>query len=399
MIIYINGNIGSGKTSLAVAFLYSFFPNKVYDSMPSFQKKFFPTIKGIKQDKVKIYTNISGFAFDDFDGKAEFLDFDKLSECSKIHYELHVTNKDNHSIDKAINSFFDQCADGVEFDDLDVELTLSRAVSRKYNYIKGFQFNRVVFLIDEAADYFIEGEEHLYKWFNYSRHLYQDMVLIQNDLSTIDRAYKNDNVVVSYIKAAESENRLHPQLFKYAFYKKWTQPATDKPSIKMYFLPKWVFEKYDSGQIEKSFPKIILYIIPFIILLFYVSYSLYSLIFSNDIEESVPVVKEKIIDTNISNTHDVPDPSNFNIKNKSIVCFSCRDDVCLYKNDVFSTNRLGAYMKFYEFKFLYKDDYKSFSKFCFVVPDTFIDLYEPKKIKSNSSNVFKMTNGNKAEKL
>lgn len=399
MIIYINGNIGSGKTSLAVAFLYSFFPNKVYDSMSILQKRFFPSIKGIKKDKLKIYTNISGFKFDDFGGKAEFLDFDKLSECSKIHHELHETNKDNRSIDKAINSFFDQCAAGIEFDDLDVNLTLSRAVSRKYNYIKGFQFNHVVFLIDEVADYFIEGEEHLYKWFNYSRHLYQDMILIQNDLSTIDRAYKNDNVVASYIKAAESENRLHPQLFKYAFFKKWTQPATDKPTIKMFWFPKWVFEKYDSGQIEKSFPKIVLYIIPFIFLLIYVAYSLYGLVFShNDIEEITPVVKEKIIDDTTIEINQ-PGPANFSKKDKSIICFSCRNDVCFYKNDVFSTNRLGAYMNFYDFQFLYKDDYKSFSKFCFAVPSAFTDLYEPIKNQSKSSNVFEMTSGNKAEKL
>lgn len=397
MIIYINGNIGSGKTSLAVAFLYSFFPNKVYDSMSSFKKKFFPSIKGIKKDKLKIYTNISGFKFDDFDGKAEFLDFDKLSECSKIHYELHETNKDNKSIDKAINSFFDQCARGVEFDDLEVDLTLSRSVSRKYNYIKGFQFNHVVFLIDEAADYFIEGENHLYKWFNYSRHLFQDMILIQNDLSTIDRAYKNDNVVSHYIKAAESENRLHPQLFKYAFFKKWTQPASDNPPIKMFWLPKWVFEKYDSGQSENAFPKIILYIIPFIALLIFFIFQLYNLLGSDEVVKSpLPVVKEKKIDNNVSRPASIV--KNTINKNKSIACFNCRSDTCFYKNDIFSSNRLNAYTKFYNFEFIYKDDFKSFTRFCFSVNKSFLDLYKP-KINNVSKKGLVFSSDLKGEKL
>lgn len=396
MIIYINGNIGSGKTSLAVAFLYSFFPNKVYDSMSSIQKKFFPSIKGIKRDKFKIYTNISGFKFEDFDGKAEFLNFDILSECSKIHYELHSTNKDHHHIDKAINSFFDQCALGVEYDDLESDLDL-RKIKRKYNYIKGFQFNHIVLMIDEVADFFVENEPHLDKWFNYSRHLFQDMILIQNDLSSIDRSYKNDNVVSYYIKAAEAENRLHPQLFKYAFFRKWTQPATDKPPIKMFWLPKWIFKKYDSGQIEKAFPKIILYLIPFIFLLLFVAFQLYSLIFSDEVVEDAPaVVKEKIVRTenNVSQNVDNNQEPLYSQSHKSIACFNCRSDTCFYKKDIFSSNRLGAYMKFYNFEFLYKDNYKGFSKFCFAVDDTFLELYAPKKVESSLGNKVLMTSGN-----
>jgi len=375
MILYVNGNIGSGKTSLVVAFIYAFFQNKIFDKLSSFSKRFFPTIKGIKRDKLKLYTNISGFNFDDFEGKAEFLNFDILSECSRIHYELHLTNKDHHHIDKAINSFFDQVALGVELEDLETDLSLGRSITRKYNYIKGFQFNHILLVIDEAADYFVEGEPHLDKWFNYSRHLFQDMILIQNDLSSIDKAYKNDNVVSYYIKAAQSEDRLHPLLFKYAFFRKWTQPANENPSIKMFYIPKWIFSKYDSGQVEKAFPKIILYLIPFIFLLVFVIYKVYG--FINPTEE-VPINTETVehfTDTNKSITTSLPKEQHIS-NNRSIVCFKCRSDICIYKKDIFTSIRLESYMKLYNFDFLYKDTFSNFSNFCFEVDYQFLKQYE-----------------------
>lgn len=373
MIIYINGNIGSGKTGLAVAFIYAFFPNKIFDKLNNFVKKFFPNISGIKKDKKKIYTNISGFKFEDFEGKAEFLNFDILSQCAKIHHEIHLTNKDHKHIDKAINSFFDQVAHGVEFDDLETDLKLTK-ISRKYDYIKGFQFNHIILLIDEVADYFVEGEPHLDKWFNYSRHLFQDMILIQNDLSTIDKSYKNDNVVSYYIKAAEASNRLHPQLFKYAFFRKWTQPSTDKPSIKMFYIPKWIFEKYDSGQAEKAFPKIYLYLIPFIFLLIFVINQIYVLFFSEDELSQVEAKPSTdLIKPNIINNQ-----TKFKSKkNEKIVCFKCRNDICFYENDIFTFNKLGAYIDIYEFTYKYHDDFTSFSNYCFSVPNSFTDLYQP----------------------
>jgi Zonular occludens toxin (Zot) len=386
MIVYVNGNIGSGKTSLAVAFLYAFFPNKVYDSLSFLVKKFFPHISGIKKDKLKIYTNISGFKFDDFDGKAEFLNFDILSQCAKIHYEIHLTNKDNRHIDKAINSFFDQCAKGVEFDDLETDLNLTK-VRRKYDYIKGFQFNHIILLIDEVGDYFVKGEPYLDKWFNYSRHLYQDMILIQNDLSSIDKSYKNDNVVSYYIKASEASSRLHPQLFKYAFFRKWTQPVADKPSIKMFWIPTWIFDKYDSGQAEKAFPRIILYLIPFIALLVHFLFQLYGFIFVNEevVDNNITTVKEKIIDSN-STSFSEHIESKKNKHNKTFICFRCRSNTCFYKKEIFTFNRLSAYMDFYDFEFAYKDTYPSFSDYCFIGDKSFVEMYDPKQVKNKSSS-------------
>lgn len=387
MIVYVNGNIGSGKTSLAVAFLYAFFPNKVYDSMSSFSKKFFPTVKGIKRDKLKIYTNISGFCFDDFDGKAEFLNWDILSECARIHYDIHVNNKAHMHIDKAINSFFDQVARGVEYDDLQTDLFLN-FLSDRYDLIKGFQFNHIVLLIDEVADYFVENQPHLDKWFNYSRHLFQDMILIQNDLSTIDKSYKNENVVSYFIKAAESEDRLHPQLFKYAFYRRWTQPTTEKATLKMFFMPKWVFSKYDSGQIEKSIPRIYFYLIPFVILLFFVFYKMYFLIYPDDtVSIDPPALSEKPIESNSTISSNV-ESSFIPQSQQNIACFRCRSDICFYEKDIFTLNKLEVYTKLYNFQFLYKDTFTNFSNYCFSVDKAFLDLYVKKVEHSNVPGAF-----------
>lgn len=386
MIIYINGNIGSGKTALAVAFLYSFFPNKFFDALNYWAKKFFPKIDGVKKDKLKIYTNISGFKFEDFDGKAEFLNFDILSACSYVHYLIHVDNKQHQHIDKAINSFFDQVAKGVEFDNLDTDLDLSR-VSSRYEAIKGFQFNHIILLIDEVADYFVEGEPHLDKWFNYSRHLYQDMILLQNDLSSIDKSYKNSNVVSYFIKAAQSEDRLHPQLFKYAFFRKWTQPSTDKPSLKMFWMPTWIFDKYDSGQSEKSIPKIYFYLVPFLFLLVFFFTQVYTLFFSSDdaIQDSnISVTHIKHVDNNITTVSTSTNTYTTVIhhKNKSIICFKCRSDTCFYNNDIYTFNRLESFIDYYGFEFIYKDKFPNFSKYCFAVDNSFLDLY-----KSSSNDV------------
>jgi len=373
MIAWINGNLGGGKTALGVAFTYSTFPNKVYDSQNWLVKRFFPSIEGVKRDKKKIYTNVSGFAFDDFEGHAEFLNWDIIDKCALAHFNIHESNRGHLHIDKALNSFFDQVANGVEFDDLESDLDLRR-VKRYYDAIKGFQFNHVVFLIDEAADFLVEGQPHLDKWFNYSRHLFQDMILIQNDLSNVDKAYKNQNVVTAFIRAAEAKYRWHPRLFKYAFYTKWTQPDNEKPPLKMFWFPLWVFKKYDSAQVEAAIPKIYFYLVPFLLLLFYTYHSLGNILNSG---ASHPETNTSLVPRQIE---PAPPPPVV----KKIACFTCRADHCIYHGDVFTFQRIKAYTSLYDFSFLYNESHSGFSKFCYSAKDSFFELYPSVEKESDS---------------
>jgi len=355
MIKYINGILGGGKTALAVSYIYSIVPNSQTKS---------PLIKDsdFTSDYKKVYSNISGLNKDDFGGMLEFLDFDIIDKCALAQATLLEASKHIQSIDKVLNKFWDDVASNIDFDDLKSEFDL-KLVSYLYSDIKGFQFNHVLIVIDEVADFFDEHKKYMAKWFNYSRHIYQDMILIQNDLTEISSSFKNDKTVKHYISAADASNRLHPQLFKYAFYDKHTQFKGSKPPIKNVWIPSWIFDKYDCGKPQMAFPKIYVYLLAMFLLLVFLIYNVSSF-FSDD-----PPV------SNVSSSQVINKSVPIN-DHRDVVCFRCGTSSCVYKNDVFSMNKFTFYKKRHNMELAYKDKHFFFTDFCYQTDKEFLEMYE-----------------------
>lgn len=389
MIKIINGVLGGGKTCLAVSYIYSLVPNKIITK---------PIVddKDYDGDYKKVYTNISGFKGDDFYIPVEFLNFDILDKCALVMYLLLENNRHIQSIDSQMNLFFDQVADRVPFDKLVCDLDLETA-EVFYDEIIGFRFNRVLFAIDEFADYFKDKKEHLIKWFNWSRHLYQDMVLIQNDITDVARSYKNDKTVKNYIQAADAENRWHPSLFKYAYFRKPLQPKNGIEYFKNIWIPKWIFTKYESGKKHIAFPKIYKYLIFFIsilLLLFYLVLKVLSI--SDDtpgqtvndhppgqtVNDHPP---EQIVKDYSSGQIEKPSSHRLKIDNRGLACFKCSNDVCLYKNDIYSIDRIESTISVYDFKLAYSINNPLFSEYCYFSNKAFFKQYEKPVIKRVAS--------------
>ncbi|PCI27257.1 MAG: hypothetical protein COB67_08875 [SAR324 cluster bacterium] len=358
MIKYINGILGGGKTALAVAYIYSIVPNSQIKK-PLFKDSDFTS--GYK----KVYSNISGLNKDDFGGMLEFLNFDIIDKCALAQATLLEASKHIQSIDKVLNKFWDDVALGVEFDDVESEFDLE-LISYLYSDIKGFQFNHVLIVIDEVADFFDEHKKYMAKWFNYSRHIYQDMILIQNDLTEISPSFKNDKTVKHYIAAADASNRLHPQLFKYAFYDKYTQFKGSKPVIKQVWIPTWIFDKYDCGKPQLAFPKIYVYLLAMFLLLSFLIYNV-----SSFFDDDPPVM-------NISSSTSSPFVIDVVNDLRDVVCFRCGKASCVYKNDVFSMNKFTFYKERHNMELAYKEKHFFFTDFCYQTDKEFLEMYEIK---------------------
>ncbi len=376
MIKIINGILGGGKTSFAVSYVYSLAPNKIINK-PIIND---PDYKG---DYKKVYTNISGFKGDDFTIPVEFLNFDILEKCALVLLLIFQNNRHIQDVDKEMNSFYDQVADSVSFDELQSDFDLS-SIEIFYEDIKGFRFNRVLFAIDEFIDYFQDKKEHLIKWFSWSRHLYQDMILIQNDISDVPKVYKGDKVVKHYIQASDPENRWHPSLFKYAYHTKSLQPKSGDFKIKHVWIPKWIFDKYESGQIQNAFPKIYKYLIFFLLLIFILAYFIYSVLHKSDNVSSSRLSSEPELETHAIALSSEPIVNNSNLTYnykiklhiRAVACFKCSSDTCLYKNDIYTIERIKATIKAYNFKLFYSVNNPLFSEYCYHVNKSFFKQYK-----------------------
>ncbi|MBE0515162.1 zonular occludens toxin domain-containing protein [Sulfurimonas sp.] len=364
MIKYINGILGGGKTVLAVSYIYSLVPNNQIKN---------PILKDpdYNGDYIKCYTNISGLNTEDFNGALEFLNFDIINACALVQATLLEESKHIESIDTALNKFWDDVAASVPYEEIETDFDIA-PIGYLYNEILGFRFNHVLIVIDEAADYFDEQKKYLAKWFNYSRHLFQDMILIQNDLSQITTSFKNDKTIKHFIQAADASNRLHPSLFKYAYFETSRQSKASKPSIKNVWIPKWIFSKYDSGKVEAAVPKIYIYAFGMLCLIGMMIYMLGSLFGSPDAPspatQAINSANNKKIEPALE-----PDESI----DREIACFKCSAASCIYKNDIFTFEKFNFYKERFNMELVYKNKYSSFTDFCFESDKGFFDMYLP----------------------
>ena len=242
MISYIVGVPGAGKTYYAVNYIYKNYHQ--YD---------------------RIYTNIAGFKHDLIMNSFEYKHLDIVPKLQKL-YTLYKKNVDEETILKNAR-----------------ELDL---------------FN-VLFVIDEAQNYFADQNPVLVWWLTYHRHLSQDILLITQNLALIHTKYKP--LAEKFIRAYPSSMRVFQNKFRYA---EFIESRMSKASRSKVFTIKYdpeVFKLYTSGKAEKQQSVILKYFTIALILAFIafgIFYVVKNYLFGGGVankskEESKPKVEKK----------------------------------------------------------------------------------------------------------
>lgn len=222
MITYIVGNPGSGKTYYAVFKIYQLFIFKPKDTFLS---------KVIKPEKQKeylyCYTNINGFKFE-LDDKFIKFDYEKFYSDLEVLYLLYM--------DKVGDDVLNEKA-------------------------KELNLHNVLIILDEAHNFLKAKEDNILVWWlTYHRHLYQDIMLITQDLSLISNEYKR--IAEHFVKAVDSSKRLFKNKFRYMLYGSYKMYQKDVMQKFHVLYLKEVFNLYHSGQnaSQKSFVRKFLYV-------------------------------------------------------------------------------------------------------------------------------------------
>ena len=249
MITYIVGNPGSGKTYYAVFKIYQLFLFKPKDTFLS------KVIKPEKQkDYLYCYTNINGLKFDLSDKLVKF-DYDQFYSNLEVLYLLYMDKVG----DEALNE-----------------------------KAKELNLHNVLIILDEAHNFLKAKEDNILVWWlTYHRHLYQDIMLITQDLSLISNEYKR--IAENFIKAVDSSKRLFKNKFRYILYGSYKMYQKDV--MQKFHVPymKEVFNLYHSGQnaSQKSFVRKFLYVSLFLFITLSIYFYFFVQSFNSD-EASVP---------------------------------------------------------------------------------------------------------------
>lgn len=217
-ISYITGIPGSGKSYYAV---YQIWYNFIREPKKNDKIKF--------KDYKICYTNINGFKFD----KNE-----KLKPLDILELKSNLTN---------LYALYQSGANDDELNELALELEL----------------NYCLIIIDECHNFFNKkDDEVLIWWLTYHRHLYQDIVLITQDLSLVDKGYKA--IAEYFYKALPAAVRLFTNSFRYhqfTSYQMYQKDLIDKKGTHIPLLPE-VFALYKSGDrtSNKSYVRKFIYI-------------------------------------------------------------------------------------------------------------------------------------------
>ena len=249
MITYIVGNPGSGKTYYAVFKIYQLFIFKPKDTFLS------KVIKPEKQkDYLYCYTNINGLKFDLSDKLVKF-DYEQFYSNLEVLYLLYMDKVG----DEALNE-----------------------------KAKELNLHNVLIILDEAHNFLKAKEDNILVWWlTYHRHLYQDIMLITQDLSLISNEYKR--IAENFIKAVDSSKRLFKNKFRYMLYGSYKMYQKDV--MQKFHVPymKEVFNLYHSGQnaSQKSFVRKFLYVSLFLFITLSIYFYFFVQSFNSD-EASAP---------------------------------------------------------------------------------------------------------------
>jgi zona occludens toxin len=333
-ISYYTGIPRSGKSLKAVAKIYHTFVSLMIYFRLSFGKIGFP-----KKDEniLKTYN----------------FKFFKIYKLQKnIPYENCYTNINqfNFSISDKIFKF--------DFEDIYIKLSILNAmyIDKKTDdelieKAKELNIYKSLFVIDEAHNYLKRKEDSvLVWWFTYHAHLYQDIILITQDLKLVNDEYKR--TAEYFYRAIPQRLRLNKNVFKYRSYSSYQMYQKDilgTESLKV--IPEY-FKLYVSGDSPKSksiLHKYIFFIILSILFLLY-SFRNFTDQFSTSssavettavqelpqnqttLNNSVPIVSPGVKDEIIN--PGVTPGINQNLK---LFKFNCFDKFCYYKIDKKST--------------------------------------------------------------
>ncbi len=307
----------SGKSYKAVALIYNLFVDKEPNKLDSLLTKV--KLKSEKkEDYINCYTNINQFNFD-ISPDIIKLDFEELQTKLTILYALYMEkNPDDVLIEKA----------------------------KELNIFKS------LFVIDECHNYLKSKENNvLVWWFTYHGHLYQDIILITQDLKLVNDEYKR--VAEFFYKAVPQRLRFSKGTFKYRQYSSWQMYQKDYISTESLKANDKVFSMYVSGATVHTKPIIYKYLIIFFILILFVLYFFNDFLNSFEPPKKEEPKKEQI-ETNINQTQSIQQPINQttqqpnNQNNQSILDntkieedttnlklykFNCFKDFCYYKQD------------------------------------------------------------------
>ena len=209
-----------------------------------------------------------------------------------------------------------------------------------------------LFVIDECHNYLKSKENNvLVWWFTYHGHLYQDIILITQDLKLVNDEYKR--VAEFFYKAVPQRLRFSKGTFKYRQYSSWQMYQKDYISTESLKANDKVFSMYVSGATVHTKPIIYKYLIIFFILILFVLYFFNDFLNSFEPPKKEEPKKEQI-ETNINQTQSIQQPINQttqqpnNQNNQSILDntkieedttnlklykFNCFKDFCYYKQD------------------------------------------------------------------
>lgn len=204
MVTFLTGVPGSGKSYKAVFTIF----NNFSDSEKA--------KKDLKKDFENCYTNINEFKFNLLDNVFQ-LDMDDLkSKLKQLHKLYKAKSTDEELIAKC----------------------------------KEFEIYKSLFVIDEAHNYFDNNDPVLIWWLSYHRHLYQDIILITQNLSLIYSKYKSFSEF--FYRAKATTVSLDRNTFKYDVYINSRLSMNAKSHTEK--IPKMpeVFELYQSGDVVNS---------------------------------------------------------------------------------------------------------------------------------------------------
>lgn len=200
MISFFVGVPGSGKTYYAV--------DKIYNNFSSDKE----AIRDKKATYDICYTNINEFNFDKVN-KVYPLDFDDLKQkLTRLHRFYKDKKDDDFLIEKC----------------------------------KEYDIYNVLFVIDEAHNYFDLKDTVLIWWLSYHRHLYHEIILITQNLSLIESKYKSFSEF--FYKAFPQSLTLIKTHFKYNVYCSSRMSMSSKSGSIKVKRNKKVFELYKSGD-------------------------------------------------------------------------------------------------------------------------------------------------------
>lgn len=218
-ISYITGIPKSGKTYLAV---YKIWENFIQEPKKSLFKK------SIKSKYNICYTNINGFKFEKSD-KVKKLDLNEFKYCLSELYSLYKIGADDELLNKKASEF---------------------------------QINYCLIVIDEAHNFFTKkGDEVLTWWLTYHAHIFQDIWLITQDLSLIDKGYKS--IAEFFYKSVEPSRRLIASRLRYQQFSSHNMYQVDLIKGGGFTLPALpeVFDLYIAGEKTKGSSVVVKFLI------------------------------------------------------------------------------------------------------------------------------------------